>query len=145
MSKMMMFGGKTSPGSPVKAQHIIAENRMRVWEHCSTAISMLQSYEHQLRGSGLFCLHSDIRRSVCAYTIERLFDVAWRFSAQLISIYIHWQIDVLVVSIEINPFNCKNKLNSYFFFFTFYYFWCIQGLLINIGRAKRKIDIGQKE
>lgn len=30
MSKMMMFGDKTFPGFPVKAQHIIAQNRMRV-------------------------------------------------------------------------------------------------------------------
>ena len=51
MSMMIMFGGETFVGFSVKEQHIIAQKRIKAH---STRIAVLESYEHQLRGSGLF-------------------------------------------------------------------------------------------
>lgn len=53
MSMMIMFGVETFVGFSVSEQHIIAQKRVRVRADI-TRIAVLKSYEHQLRGSGLF-------------------------------------------------------------------------------------------
>ncbi len=53
MSMMIMFGDETFGGFSVKEQHITAQNRVRVTADITRTV-VLKSYEHQLRGSGLF-------------------------------------------------------------------------------------------